>query len=421
MRSAAWLLALLLAGAAASPALAQPVVTSELGDEDLTRALDVVVLSEGYTGTEHARFLADAARLRQQLLDDAAARPLRDAAPINVHHVFVPGRDRGAPWQPGRPPRRTPFKAHVTAEGDFVTDDATADATAAELAPDVDLVVILVRLTSATERIRAHERLRWARPQLEDGEELEVPEGPDDIRPSADLPESGRRVRITVNDAEAFLHEVGHALYGLADEYEEFEGAPPEDQRWEVAVCPNLTLEPTGSRWHDVVRSAFEGGGMWSQGVWRPERRCRMRETRSEAFCAVCEDVIRGAGDVKRPPAPTWVRPVDGAEVVVRRGEPLTLTPRWAHRGGRGGQAVSFSLDLRRLSPDGSRRTQVWWDEAEGHRRTAPLAVNVRKDGTYVLGVKAVNLAGESEVVWTTFRVRLTGASSEGLAGAVDE
>lgn len=420
MRPVARLLPLLLL--LATPALAQPVVTSDIRDDDLARAVDVVILSEGYARGDHALFLADARKLTQQLRDDRAARPLREGAPINVHLAFVPGRDRGAPWQPGRPPRRTPFKAHVTPEGDFVTDDAAADAKAAELAPDVDLVVILVRLTSADEHIPAHERLRWKRARPADGEELELPTGPDDIRPSADLPSDGRRIRITANDTEAFLHEVGHALYGLSDEYEEYEGAPPPEDRWEIAICPNLTLEPSGSRWSRIVPTAFEGGGLWSEGVWRPERRCRMRESRSQDFCAVCQDVIRGAAEVRVPPAPTWVRPVDGQEVVLRAGEPLRLTPKWAHRGGRYGQAVSFSLDLRRLSPDGNRRWQVWWDEAEGHHRTAPLEVTVRKDGTYVLGVSASNLAGTSETVWTTFRVRIErGGATAGIVDAIDD
>lgn len=419
MRAPGWLALLFVA--AAAPALAQPEVASDLRGEDLARAIDVVILGEGYTQGERDAFLADAERLTRRVRVEASAKPMREGAPINFHLAFVPGRDRGAPWQPGRPPRRTPFKAHVTAEGDFVTDDAAADAAAAELAPDVDLVVILVRLTSASERVPLHQRLRWKRARPADGEELDLPGGPDDIRPSADLPSDGKRIRITTNDTEAFLHELGHALYGLSDEYEEYEGAPPADQRWEVAACPNLTLEPTGARWHDVVPTAFEGGGMWTKGVWRPERHCRMRESRSEPFCAVCQDVIRGAGKVKPPPTPAWVRPADGEEVVLRAGERLTLTPKWAHQGGDRGQAVSYHLDLRRLSPDGSRRRQVWWDEVEGHRRTAPLEVTVLKDGTYLLGVSAVNLAGSSEVVWTTITVRVEDAApTVGLSGALD-
>lgn len=405
-------LALLLA---AGPAGAQePRLTSDVASTDWARAVDVVILSEGYVRAEEQQFLADARRLAEAIRVDPDAAPLRAGPPINLHFVFVPGRDRGAPWQAGRPARRTPFGAHVTPEGDFDADDAEADAVAAEVAPDVDVVVVLARLTPADEPIPASARRRWARAE---GDDLDLPEDPDDVRPNADVPTDGARIRTTTLDPEAFLHELGHALYGLGDEYEEYPGAPPEDERWEVAVCPNLTLERTGRRWKDIVDTAYEGGGMWKEGVWRPERRCRMRESRADAFCLVCQDVIRGGREADAPGAPEWTRPADDAVVFLPPGQRrLKLEPRWRHRGD---APVSFHLDLRRISPDGRRR-QVWWDAVEGHARRTTFEVGVQKAGTYALGISAVNLAGESEVVWTTFTVRPGGATS-GLVGALGD
>lgn len=408
-------------------ALAQPAdLTNDLRSEDWARATDVVILSDGYTAGERELFLADAKRLSRRVRVEAAAKPMREAAPFNFHFAFVPGRDKGAPWQPGRPARSTPFSAHVTADGDFVTDDARADSVAAELAPDVDLVVILVRFTPAGEVITPRERSRFKKlPRPTDGEELDIPDGPGDVRPSADWPVDGQRVRITTQDTEAFIHEVGHALYGLSDEYDEYPGAPPEDQRWEVAVSPNLTLDPSGSRWSGLMSTPpVEGGGMWTQGVWRPQTHCRMRESRSQLFCPVCVDVIRNAGSARRPPAPTWVRPTADERIVLEPGADLELDPKWRHTGGPNGQAVSFHLDLRRLSPDGSRKRMVWWEDVEGNLRTAPFAVGIRKAGTYALGVKAVNLAGSSEVVWTTFTVRFSdgsGRDDEGIVGSLPD
>jgi hypothetical protein len=406
-------------------ASAQPAgeLTSDLRSEDWAKATDVVILGDGYTATERELFLADAKKLSRRMRVEASARPMREASDFNFHFVFVPGRDKGAPWQPGRPARSTPFRAHVDAAGDFITDDARADSVAAELAPDVDLVVILVRFTAASEVITPRERNRFkklGRPA--DGEELDLPESPGDVRPSADWPVDGKRIRITTKDTEAFIHEVGHALYGLSDEYDEFAGTPSAAERWEIAVSPNLTLERTGSRWSDLLGTPpVEGGGTWKKGVWRPQAHCRMRESRSELFCPVCVDVIERAPSVRRPPAPTWVRPTANETVVLAAGERrLVLEPKWRHAGGAHGQAIAFRLDLRRVSPDGSRRRQVWFDEQEGHLRTAPLDVGIRQPGTYCLGLSAKNLAGSSEVVWTTFTVRFA-EGDEGIVGSIPD
>lgn len=426
---AAPLAPLLLLPLLAQVAWAQPVgeLTSDLRSEEWAAVTDVVIVGDGYTASERDLFLEDARRLARRVRVEAAARPMREGVTFNFHFAFVPGRDKGAPWQPGRPARATPFGAHVTADGDFVTDDARADSVATELAPDVDLVVILVRFTPAGEVITPRERSRFERlGRPADGEELDLPEGPGDVRPSADWPVDGKRIRITTKDTEAFIHEVGHALYGLSDEYAEYAGAPPADQRWEVAVSPNLTLDRAGSRWRDLVPTPpVEGGGMWTEGVWRPQTHCRMRESRSRLFCPVCEDVIRSAGSARRPPAPTWVRPTADETVVLAAGvRRLVLEPRWRHAGGAHGQAVAFRLDLRRLSPDGSRKRQVWFDEQEGHKRTAPLDVGIRQPGTYALGLSAKNLAGSSEVVWTTFTVRFADGDEgegEGIVGSIPD
>lgn len=413
------------------PALAwaQPSgeLTSDLRSEDWAAATDVVILGDGYTATERDQFLEDARRLSRRVRVEASAKPMRESAPYNFHFAFVPGRDKGAPWQPGRPARSTPFRAHVDATGDFITDDARADSVAAELAPDVDLVVILVRFTPAGEVITPRERSRFKKlgPPAE-GEELDLPAGPGDIRPSADWPADGKRVRITTKDTESFIHEVGHAIYGLSDEYAEFDGAPSAAERWEVAVSPNLTLDRTGARWSDIMSTPpVEGGGTWRQGVWRPQKHCRMNESRSELFCPVCEHVIRGAGAVRRPRAPAWVRPTANSTVVLEAdARRLVLEPKWTHTAGAHGHAVAYRLDLRRIAPDGRRR-RVWFDEAEGNRRTAPLDVGIREPGTYMLGLSAKNLAGASEVVWTTFTVRFAdgddGDRDEGIVGSIPD
>ncbi|MGE0871153.1 MAG: M64 family metallopeptidase [Kofleriaceae bacterium] len=90
-------------------------------------------------------------------------------------------------------------------------------------------------------------------------------------------------------------HELGHALFGLADEYEEA-GRP-------CLTGPNLTYSLDAIPWRDLIApttpiptpasppsglvGAWPGGGRCSQGVWRPEYTCKMRKNEAQ-FCDVC-------------------------------------------------------------------------------------------------------------------------------------
>ena len=122
-----------------------------------------------------------------------------------------------------------------------------------------------------------------------------------------------------MSSSSVIIHEFGHAFAGLGDEYEE-----PNNplallynlnvEPWE----PNLTsLEDFDSKWADLVNpgtpiptpnsyqynntvGAFEGGGYLTQGIYRPQLHCMMRDY--APFCAVCsrtiEAVIEAHSDV---------------------------------------------------------------------------------------------------------------------------
>lgn len=419
--SAALALALLALGpglALAQPTGSTKALTSDLRSEDFARATDVVIVGDGYLASEQDLFLEDARRLARRVRVEQAARPIRESADINLHFAFVSSREKGAPWRAGLKARDTAVRSWVDVDGSLCSDDAAADTLAAELAPDVDLVVVLVRFQPTNQLVTPRERRLLERVKRRANAD-DLPASPDEVRPNADVPSDGRRIRLPSIDTEAFIHEMGHALYNLSDEYEEFEGAPPEAERWEIAVCPNLSLEPGGARWRDVTPTAFEGGGYYTQGVWRPARTCRMRASRSELFCAVCERVIRGAPKVTRPPvAPTWTRPADGARLDVARGQPLRLDARWSHQDQDRGPTISYHVRLERVRPDGERADAVWEDHVEDHHRSAKLEVGVREPGRYRLGVAAANLAGESDMTWVELEVRLV-APTPGIAGTV--
>ena len=112
-----------------------------------------------------------------------------------------------------------------------------------------------------------------------------------------------------MSSSSVIVHEFGHAFAGLADEYEE-----PDNP---LALLYNLNVEPWEpnittlvdfeSKWADLVApttpiptpdnnqynntvGAFEGGGYLTQGMYRPQRNCMMRNY--APFCAVCNRTI---------------------------------------------------------------------------------------------------------------------------------
>ena len=121
-----------------------------------------------------------------------------------------------------------------------------------------------------------------------------------------------------MSSESVIVHEFGHAFAGLADEYTE-----PNNpllllynlnvEPWE----PNITsLVDFDSKWADLVAQgtpiptpnnaqyanavgAFEGGGYFETGMYRPQVHCMMRDY--APFCAVCnrtiEAVIAAHGD----------------------------------------------------------------------------------------------------------------------------
>ena len=112
-----------------------------------------------------------------------------------------------------------------------------------------------------------------------------------------------------------FVHELGHGLAYLADEYignVSYNDIYPEGVE---PVEPNITrqLDPSLIKWKSFLSKgvelptkptaesrsgrtvgAFEGGGYLSKGMYRPQASCWMGSMNpKEGFCAVCEDAIQ--------------------------------------------------------------------------------------------------------------------------------
>jgi hypothetical protein len=112
---------------------------------------------------------------------------------------------------------------------------------------------------------------------------------------------------------EIISHELGHALFNLADEYD-YGGSPPCAHDTNQA---NVTNHGTrdGVPWADLVTAsefptpagsagvgAFEGAAYCPQGMYRPEDNCLMRSL-GTPFCAVCAREVNRFFDGLAPPA----------------------------------------------------------------------------------------------------------------------
>ncbi|MDX9769387.1 MAG: M64 family metallopeptidase [Tenuifilaceae bacterium] len=109
-----------------------------------------------------------------------------------------------------------------------------------------------------------------------------------------------------------FIHELGHGLAGLGDEYYTSDVAyenfyPLDVEPWEQNITTRVNFD---AKWADMLEPStpiptpqtkdfektvgvYEGGGYMSKGVYRPYIDCRMKSNEAKGFCPVCQRAIR--------------------------------------------------------------------------------------------------------------------------------
>ncbi|MCU4174989.1 M64 family metallopeptidase [Carboxylicivirga sp. N1Y90] len=107
---------------------------------------------------------------------------------------------------------------------------------------------------------------------------------------------------------KVLIHEIGHGLFGLADEYYTSDVAYQDFfnlkiEPWQPNVTTLVDFEskwlkllpqdypiptPTDNKYKDTT-GVFEGGGYVAKGVYRPAYNCRMKSNEAKGFCEVCE------------------------------------------------------------------------------------------------------------------------------------
>lgn len=243
------------------PDLCNLTVTSFYEQSDLERAIDVVILGDGFQDAygEDGAWRTEAddviATFKAQ-----TATGIYDAVPglYNFHVVDVVSAGTDV----------TNSDTDDTALGMKSTGLITANESALSLAalnaPDVDVIVAVANATGG--------------------------------RANANFPygiATGGRMRLS-RSTGPISHEMGHALFHLADEYVESSRctAPPAESA--LVDERNVTTDPTCAKFAQTPgASCIEGGRYCGSGVFRSASGCLMRSSGNRATCPACAAAIR--------------------------------------------------------------------------------------------------------------------------------
>ena len=233
-----------------------------------SRAVDLLLISAGYSSAEAPKFRADAERLLNALFTLEPFKSRR--SDFNVRALHVPAS-----------PVQVEFSIFGLERYALTYDNRALRETAAS-AP-YDIIEVLVN---------------------------DVKYGGGGIFNQQSTVAAGHESAEYV-----FVHELAHNLAGLGDEYVgsvTYEtGAPVKVEPWE----PNLTAlhDASALKWRDLVEpgtplptplshagkvGAFEGAGYEARGLYRPEAVCIMGARTVVTFCRVCQRAINQSIDL---------------------------------------------------------------------------------------------------------------------------
>ncbi|MGN0033791.1 MAG: M64 family metallopeptidase [Candidatus Limimorpha sp.] len=246
------------------------------GDYPVDKAVDIVLLPDGYTELEMGKFINDCNYFVESLFSYEPYISYKDR--FNVRAVLVPSQDSDISMPGEGIYRNTALSCSFwtfDSERYCMTYD---NLTMKELAGQVpyDQIYILANTKKY---------------------------GGGGIYNSYCVSTTGNSF-----SSEVIIHEFGHGFVGLADEYA-YEGTADynlEVEPWEPNITTLVNFE---SKWQDMVGKktpiptpatekyentvgVFEGAGYQLKGVYRPKIDCLMNTFQNKKFCEVCERAI---------------------------------------------------------------------------------------------------------------------------------
>ncbi len=251
----------------------EPVTRQIFSSGDSSHRFTVTVLSEGYRETEQEQFFQDATNLVSSFF---SAEPFREYQNyFNAQAVFVPSIESGSDHPAYPVTRNTFFNSSYDNNDRLLTIPTGAEGVGKvtsilkAAAPGTDLSVVLVN----------------------------------------DLVYGGSGGAVVVVSKSAFapeilIHESGHTLAGLGDEYTDASSyippsEPPNTTRqtdrnkikWNAWISTNTPIPTPALAEFESLVGLFEGAQNRTTGWYRPRLDCGMR-TLGKPFCEICRETL---------------------------------------------------------------------------------------------------------------------------------
>ena len=256
-----------------------PVYDAWIGNKDYTKAVDIVILPEGYTQAEMGKFIKDCDFFVESLFSFAPYDRYRES--FNIRGVMAPSEESGCTMPGDQIYRKTAMRFSFWTFDSERYCMSTDNRDIRDLAGQVpyDQIYVLV---------------------------------------NTDKYGGGGIYNFYCSSAssnhfsgDVIIHEFGHGFAGLADEYYTDETGYDhmynlELEPWE----PNITtMVDFSNKWGDMLNKKtpvptprepkyeqtiglFEGGGYESKGMYSPHMDCLMKTFKGHEFCPVCQRAI---------------------------------------------------------------------------------------------------------------------------------
>ncbi len=284
--------ALLPHGALAGTSDGSVISTTKIQDNGPdTQRFNLIIMGDGYQASEISTYENQVQQVVNALNSQLVIGACSGA--INIYRVNISsddsGTDKPTPCYTSSTLNDTYLDTRYCGDGSTQrcigsTNTALVQATANSATPNWHFVLVLVNDTE-------HGGCRWG---------------------NVAYSSTGAGFQNTV------VHELGHAIGNLADEYEEFSGSysgaePTQanltsatnraDVKWHDLILPTTPV-PTWEKTDctafqnppatlNGIVGTFEGGGRsYTCDIYRPQTTCMMRNT-SQPFCAVCSRKLR--------------------------------------------------------------------------------------------------------------------------------
>jgi len=248
------------------------------GNKPSDKALDIVIIPEGYTKEELEKFYVDAKRMTEFLLE---VSPFKEySADINVRVVLAPSEESGTDIPGKNIWKKTILNTNFYTFGSERYLTTTDIKSLRDIASTTyyDQIYVLVNTNKY---------------------------GGGGIYNFYNLCTADNKY-----SKEVFTHEFGHGLAWLADEYyyddemSEFYDKKLEpreanittlvdfDKKWKDKLPKGTKIPTTVNPNNSTKIGVYEGAGYTSKGVYRAYPNCKMKSNNTNEFCEVCKGAL---------------------------------------------------------------------------------------------------------------------------------